>query len=109
MTLTIHYGYILESGQIHPKIVSEMIDFDTTNIICLGLGNLSLEDKVEQYIKYDTEKSWTYQLPKEHLRKHAKDWYHSNEMLKKECPKYVDTSKNRKKTLQEMVESITRT
>jgi adenylate kinase family enzyme len=107
---TNHYGYILESGQLHPKIVSEMIDFNTTNIICLGLGNLSLEDMVEQCIKYDTEKSWTYQLPKEYLRKHAKDWYDSNEMLKKECPnygiKYIDTSKNRQETLQKIVDSI---
>ncbi len=34
------YGYILESGQLHPKIVNEMVDFSNTNVVCLGLGNL---------------------------------------------------------------------
>ena len=33
-----NYGYILESGQLHPKIVKEMIDFENTIVICLGLG-----------------------------------------------------------------------
>lgn len=96
---TKEYGYILESGQLHPKIVSEMIDFDKTIVICLGLGNLTAEDMVEQCLKYDTEESWTYGLSREYLLKHAQDWYNCNEMLKKECPKYniryIDTSKNR--------------
>lgn len=60
------YGYILESGQLHPKIVSELIDFDKT-VLCLGLGNLNAEDMVEQCIKYDTEESWTYGLDKDYL------------------------------------------
>ncbi len=104
------YGYILESGQLHPKIVKEMIDFNTTNVICLGLGNLSINDMVEQCIKYDTEESWTYNLPKEYLAKHAEDWYNSNEMLKKECPnygiKYIDTSKGREKILKDTLEKL---
>lgn len=104
------YGYILESGQLHPKIVSEMVDFNTTNVICLGLGDFSIEDMVQQCIKYDTEESWTYKLPIEYLTKHAKDWYNSNEMLKKECPnygiKYIDTSKNREKILKDTLEKL---
>lgn len=105
-----HYGYILESGQLHPKIVKEMIDFDNTAVVCLGLGNLSIEDMVNQCIKYDTEESWTYGLPEEYLTEHAQDWYNCNEMLKKECPKYgieyIDTSKNREKILRETLEKL---
>lgn len=104
------YKYILESGQLHPKIVKEMIDFNTTNVICLGLGNLSIDDMVEQCIKYDTVESWTYNLPKEYLVKHAQDWYYSNEMLKKECPnygiEYIDTSKDREKILKDTLEKL---
>lgn len=77
------YGTILESGQLHPKIVTEMIDFKDTIVLCLGLGNLKPEDIVEQCLKYDTKESWTYGLPKEYILKHAKDWYNSNEKLKK--------------------------
>lgn len=104
------YGTILESGQLHPKIVHEMIDFDNTNVICLGLGDMQIDDMVNQCIKYDTEESWTYGLPREYLTKHANDWYNANEMLKKECPKYgityINTSKNREKVLEDTLEKI---
>ncbi len=105
-----HYGYILESGQLHPKIVKEMIDFENTIVVCLGLGNLSVEEIIDLCIKYDTEKDWTFGLPKEYLKKHAKDWFLTNEMLKRECPKYeikyYDTSKNRTEILKEIMEEI---
>lgn len=104
------YGYILESGQLQPKIVKEMIDFDNTIVLCLGLGNMTAEDMVNQCIKYDTEDSWTYGLSKEYLLKHARDWYNCNEMLKIECPKYgikyIDTSKDRVKLLNEILENL---
>ena len=107
---TKEYGYILESGQLHPKIVKEIIDFDNTIVLCLGLGDLKQEDMVNQCITYDTEESWTYGLSKEYLLKHAQDWYYCNEMLKEECPKYgiryIDTSKDRKETLNKILENI---
>ena len=104
------YRYILESGQLHPKTVNEMIDFNTTNVICLGLGELSIEDMVNQCIKYDTKDSWTYNLPKDYLKKHAEDWYSKNQMLKVECPKYgikyIDTSKNREIIFNELIDNL---
>lgn len=104
------YGIILESGQLHPKIVKDMVNFENTNVVCLGLGDLSVEDIVNQCIKYDTEESWTYGLSKEYIAKHAEDWYKCNEMLKTECPKYgikyIDTSKDRNKVLEKILEEI---
>lgn len=104
------YRTILESGQLHPKIVHEMINFDNTIVICLGLGNMQIEDMINQCIKYDTEESWTYNLPVEYLRKHAEDWYLANEMLKRECPKYgikyIDTSANRKEVLENIMKEL---
>lgn len=106
------YGSILESGQLHPKIVKEMIDFNTTDVMCLGLGDLSIDDMVNQCIKYDTDESWTYGLPREYLKKHAEDWYNCNKMLKEECPKYgiryIDTSKDRVETLNKILNNIDR-
>lgn len=105
-----NYGYILESGQLHPKIVSEMIDFENTIVVCLGLGDYSLNDMVESCIEHDTPEDWSYGLSKEYLREHAKDWFAANEMLKTECPKYgikyYDTSKNRVETLNTIMEEI---
>lgn len=105
-----NYGYLLESGQLHPKIVKEMIDFEKTNVICLGLGNLSVDDMVNQCLKYDTKDSWTHGLPKEYIRKHAEDWYEYNDILKKECPKYgityIDTSENREEILDKIIDEL---
>lgn len=104
------YGYILESGQLEPKIVKEMIDFNNTIVVCLGLGDLSVDDMVNQCIEHDKKDDWTYDLSKEYLREHAQDWHNANEMLKKECPKYgikyIDTSKNRIETLNNILDEI---
>lgn len=104
------YGYILEAGQLHPKIVREMVDSDKTIVICLGLGDLTAEDMVEQCIEYDTKKDWTYGLSREYILENAQDWYECNEMLKQECPKYnikyIDTSKNRFEVLEEILHEI---
>ena len=54
------YGYILESGQLEPKIVREMIDFNETEIICLGHGDLSKEDIINLCRKHDKQQDWTY-------------------------------------------------
>lgn len=105
-----NYGYILESGQLEPKIVSEMVNFNNTIIVCLGLGNCTIDSIVEQCIKYDNENDWSYGLPKKILKEHATYWYNSNEMLKRECPKYnityYDTSKNRKECLIKILNDI---
>lgn len=105
-----NYGYILESGQLHPKIVKEMIDFEKTIVVCLGLGNLNVDEMVELCIEHDIEKDWTFGLSREYLKKHAIDWYSANEMLKKECPKYgikyYDTSENRVETLNNIMSEI---
>ena len=105
-----HYGYILESGQSEPQIVKEMIDFENTIIVCLGLGKLNIDEMVELCIEHDIEKDWTFGLSREYLKKHAIDWYSANEMLKKECPKYgikyYDTSENREQVLNDIMCAI---
>ena len=104
------YGYILESGQLEPRIVKEMVDFNNTIVVCLGLGDLSIEDMVNQCIKHDKKGDWSYGLSREYLRCHAEDWYNSNKILKEECPKYgikyFDTSKNRIITLNNILDEI---
>ena len=104
------YGCILESGQLHPKYVRKMIDFDNTIVVCLGLGNLTRDEMVELCIEHDKEKDWIYGLSREYLEKHAEDWYNCNEMLKEECPKYgieyIDTSKDREAVLKEILNRI---
>lgn len=104
------YGYILESGQVYIPIIKELINFDNTNVICLGLGDYSPEQIVEQCLKYDTEESWSYGLDKEYLLRYAKKFSLENEMFKRECPKYgieyIDTSKNREQVFKNILDKI---
>lgn len=107
-----HYGYILESGQLEPKIVSELIDFENTIVICLGHGELTKEDIINLCLEHDRPKDWSYKMSYEDLEKHAESWAEKNQLLKRECPKYgieyIDTSKDREKVLIEILEKLSR-
>lgn len=104
------YGTILESEQLHPRLIMEKVDYSKTKIICLGHGEMSISDIIEQCEKFDTKESNTYGLTKQELEKLANYWYECNKVLKDECPKcgiqYVDTSKNRDEVLKDIVEHI---
>lgn len=104
------YGYIWESGQLSPKIVHELIDFDNTVVVCLGLGEFDVEDVINLCREHDVPEDWSYNLPYEDLKAHAKKWIETNEEFKRDCPKYgikyYDTTKDRIKTLNEVIEYI---
>lgn len=104
------YGYILESGQLSPKIVSELIDFNKTIVVCLGLGDFDTEDVINLCREHDTPQDWSYNMPYEYLKAHAEKWIETNEIFKRDCPKYgikyYDTTKDREKILQQVLDSI---
>lgn len=103
-------GYILESGQLKPKLVKEYIDFENTEVICLGHGDLNKEGIIKLCRDNDKKEDWSYDLSDEKLEAHAEKWSENNEMLKRECPKYgikyIDTSKNRKEILKDILEKL---
>lgn len=105
-----NYGHILESGQLHPKLVSELIDQNNTTVICLGHGELTKEDIIKLCRDNDNEKDWSYELTDEELEAHATKWALFNEELKRDCAKYgieyIDTSKNRIEILNNTLEKI---
>ena len=108
------YGYILESGQLDPRIIHEIIDYKDTLVIALGHGSLTKQDIIELCRKNDTPKDWKYEISDDELEKHAQKWADMNDTLEEECKKYnikyIDTSKNRmevlNKTLEYIVEEI---
>ena len=103
-------GYILESGQLDPKLVKELINTEETEIICLGHGDLIKKDIIDLCREHDKESDWTYDISNEKLESHAEKWSEMNERLKIECPKYgikyIDTSKNREEILKNILDSI---
>lgn len=106
------FGYILESGQLTPKLVKKYIDFKNTIVICLGLGNLSKEDIFNMCRKHDTKNDWSYDVSDENLKIHIDKWYERNEQLKIDCSKYnikyVDTSIDRENILKGLLEEISK-
>ncbi len=104
------YGYIWESGQLSPKIVHELIDFDKTVVVCLGLGDFDVEDVINLCREHDVPEDWSYNMPYEDLKTHAEKWIATNEEFKRDCPKYgikyYDTTKDREKVLQDIVDEI---
>ena len=103
-------GYILESGQLDPKLVKELINTDETEIICLGHGQLTKNDIIELCRKNDKKSDWTYDISDKKLEVHAEKWSEMNEKLKRECPKYgikyIDTSQNRIEALTKILNNI---
>lgn len=104
------YGYIWESGQLSPKIVHELIDFENTVVVCLGLGEFDVEDVINLCREHDVPEDWSYNMPYEDLKCHAEKWIETNEEFKRDCPKYgikyFDTTKDRVKILNEVIEYI---
>lgn len=105
-----NYGYILESGQLEPKIVKEYIDFKNTKVIALGHGDLTKNDKIKLCRNNDKPEDWSFGISDEDLDAHAEKWAETNQILKKDCPKYgieyIDTSKNRKEVLENILKKI---
>lgn len=104
------HGYILESGQLEPKYVREMLDFDKTEVICLGHGNLKEKDIIKLCREHDKQGDWTYNISDADLEAHVEKWVQMNEQLKKECLtyeiKYIDTSKDRNAILKNILQNI---
>ncbi len=97
------YGILLETGQLEPRYVKELIDKYNVYCICLGHGDLDKQGIIDLCRKNDKEKDWSYGISDEDLDAHAEKWTETNENLKTECPKYgieyIDTHIDREEIL----------
>lgn len=104
------FGNILETGQLEPKYISDLIKKENIYCICLGHSNLDKKGIIKLCREHDTDEDWSSKLTDEQLGINADKWVEKNELLKNECPKYgiryIDTSKNRNKILQQIVTEI---
>ena len=104
------FGYILETGQLDLKNVINIVDRESTIIVCLTHGNLTKDDIVKSCRKYDTPLDWSFEESDEDLYIHAETWEKLNKRLISQCKKYnipyYDTSKNRKESLNNILDDI---
>lgn len=105
-----NYGYILESGQLEPKLIDKYIDRRKTIIICLGLGITSREEIVKMCRNHDSSTDWTYSINDNDLEYHAQNWIERDIYLKSQCEKfninYVITSQNREKIFKDIISNL---
>lgn len=105
-----NYGYILESGQLEPKLIDKYIDRRKTIIICLGLGITSREEIVKMCRNHDSSTDWTYSINDDDLEYNAQNWIERDIYLKSQCEKfninYVITSQNREKIFKDIISNL---
>lgn len=105
-----NYGYILESGQLMPRMIKKYIDFNNTDVYCLGHGDMSKEDILTMCRIKDNKNDWTFGLSDEELLIHIEEFINIDNKLKEECRicgiKYIDTSKSRDKVLNSILDEL---
>ena len=109
------YANMYETDYI--KVI-DTVDFDPKDfelfpnsiLICIGYPKLTPEEVLKNWEKYDTDLDWTKKRTPEDLERHAKKHIEDSKHLQKECEKYkikfVDTSYNREKILNELVDYV---
>ena len=103
----IDYIKVVDTVDFNPKDCS---NFENSIVICFGYPNITKVEVVANWKKYDTELDWTKYKTEEKLLDYAESEINNSRFLKKECKKYnikfVDTSYNREKVLNDLLECI---
>ena len=95
---------VVDTVDFEPKDCSL---FENSIAICFGYPNITKEEVVSNWRKYDTELDWTKNKSDEKLFTYAESEIKHSKSLMEECKKYnirfVDTSKNRNEVLKELL------
>ena len=104
------FGTIMETGQIEPQYINELLENKDIYCVCLGHGNLNKNQIKELCRKHDTKNDWTSKMSDEQLEINCKKWEEKNQILKEQCKEYkidyFDTSKNREQVLEKVLNKI---
>ena len=101
---------IIDTVDFEPK---DYKFFDNSIMICLGYPNITKEEAISNWKKYDTELDWTKNKKDEELLNHAEKEIKNSKYLEEQCKiyniKFIDTSYKRNEVLNELVEYIEKT
>lgn len=111
-----HTPLILETGQLYLKNLIKHPKYndikESTDILVLGIGIKTSQQRVQACKKYDIETDWTYGVPDEILSNYAVDWEVQDFQRIKECEHYgilyYDTSGDRMKVLNQICQKYER-
>ena len=103
----VDYIKVVDTVDFEPK---DCNSFENSITICFGYPNVSKEELLKKWRKYDTDLDWTKNKSDELLLNFAKKEIENSKYLKQECEKYdikfVDTSHNRNAVLNELLEYV---
>ena len=95
---------VVDTVDFEPKDCSL---FENSIAICFGYPNITKEEVVSNWKKYDTELDWTKNKSDEKLLTYAESEIRNSKYLEDESKKhnirFVDTSKNRNEVLKELL------
>ena len=84
--------------------------FENSIMICLGYPNITPEEVVSNWRKYDTELDWTFKKSDEELIEIASEEIKNSKRLQEECKnynvKFIDTSYERNNVLKELLDYV---
>lgn len=104
------YNYVLEGCETYVADCDRLFHDENTIRYYLGMTKISPEELVKNIRKYDSEKDWTYKKRDDEILEYAKRCIEQSKINQKECEKYhikfVDTSLNREKVLDNLMEEI---
>ena len=99
-------NYILDTSFLDLDDIKDL-DYKNNLIIVFGYPNITVEEEILNLLKYDTENDWTYREPEWKKRNYIDYYIKSSKHYEEECKKlnlkFIDTSKNRQETLNELL------
>ena len=103
----VDYIKVVDTVDFEPKDYKK---FENAIFICLGYPNLTEEQVLNNWKKYDTENDWTKNKSVEELLVIAKKHIKDSKYLEKECEKYnikfIDTSYDRDNKLNGLIDYV---
>lgn len=107
------YRLVFDLYHITPKDYYENIDTSCCEIYFFGYPNISVENKLKEIRKFDTEWDWTSKVSDDVVIDHITKYIEISKWLEEECQKYnipfIDISRDREKVIDDFVEKIIKT
>lgn len=104
------YGYVMEGCETSVYDCNRLYNNDDNIIYYLAPVDITPEELFLNIRDNDSENDWTYKLSDAELMNNVKNIISKGKMIKDECEKYniqfIDTSHNRKQTLNKILEDI---
>ena len=105
-----YYNYIFDSCDVSVENALKYFKEDSIIILFLGYSELTEQEALKNYRKYEKKTDWTFERTDEQLIQHAKTWINNSKTFKEDCIKnkvlYIDTSYNREEILKNVENNI---